>query len=157
MTLYIASFWLMLVVLSAAAVILRDRPSVRPLVVTQPQLPVVAMFWTAAVLTILLRPSLDRRFMYIEHALLLIDFGLFAGLAWAGVRSGKGWVLCTAALQLVSATAHVARIVTPNMFRLGYQVMEEASSYPTLLLLAFGILDHARRRRRSGRSDDWSS
>ncbi|MBB3877022.1 MAG: hypothetical protein GY736_08950 [Sphingomonas sp.] len=157
MNLYITSFWLILVTLSAAALVLRDRPTIRPISVTQPQLPVVAMFWTAAVLTVLLRPSVDQRFMYTEHALLLIDFGLFGGLAWVAVRSGKGWVLCTAALQLVSATAHLARLVTPNMFRLGYQVMEEASSYPTLVLLAWGLIGHARSRRRSERSRDLSS
>lgn len=120
MTVYIAGFWLLLVVLTASAWWTRDRPTVPPMVVSEPQLPVAAMFWTAAVLTILLRPSLGARFIHTEHALLLIDFGLFGGLVWAGVRSGRGWVLCAAALQLVSATAHLARLVTPGMFRLGY-------------------------------------
>ena len=149
MTLYIATFWLLLVVLTASAWWARDRPTVRPMVVLQPQLPVTVMFWTAAILTILLRPSPDARFIHTEHALLLIDFGLFGGLLWAGVRSGRGWVFCAAALQLISATAHLARLVTPGMFRLGYQVMEEASSYPTLALLAYGIVRHVAARRRT--------
>lgn len=149
MTFYIAGFWLLLIVLTAFAWLGRDRPTIRPVVVSQPQLPVTAMFWTAAVLTILMRSSPDARFIHTEHSLLLIDFGLFGALTWAGVRSGRGWVMCAAAFQLISATAHLARLVTPGMFRLGYQVMEEASSYPTLALLAYGILRHLAARRRT--------
>lgn len=152
MDLYIAGFWILLVALTLLAWSWRDRDARGRTSPRQPELVVAAMFWTAAVLTVALRPSLATRFHLLERSLLLVDFGLFAGLAWEGVRSGKVWVLCAAALQLISATAHVARLTTPGMWRLGYQVMEEASSYPVLLLLTWGILAHRARARRVSRS-----
>jgi hypothetical protein len=149
MDFYIAGFWLILMTLTALAWTWRDvdeRGRTRP---AQPELSVVTLLWAAAVLTVVLRPSLATRFHDVERAMLIIDFGLFAGLAWIGARQGKGWILCAAALQLISASAHVARLVTPGMWRLGYQVMEEASSYPLLMALAWGIIG----RRSAGRRD----
>lgn len=152
MDLYIAGFWILLVALSLLSWSWRDRDAQGRTKPRQPELQVAGLFWIAAVLTVALRPSLATRFHLLEPSLLLIDAGLFAGLAWVGVRSGRGWVLCAAALQLISAAAHVARLATPGMWRLGYQVMEEASSYPVLLLLGWGVLTHRAATRREGRS-----
>jgi hypothetical protein len=139
MNLYVASFWVLLIALSLLAWLWRDRSLTGAGLFSQPELAVAALCWAAALVTIACKPSTAIRFSYLEPALLLIDLGFFLGLAIIGVRSGKGWVLCAAALQLLSTGAHVARLTTPGMWRLGYQVMEEASSYPVLLLLGVGI------------------
>lgn len=157
MDLYIAGFWVLLTGLSALAWARRDRQSGGRTAPRQPELLVAAMFWIAGLLSAALRPSLSSRFAFYEPALLVIDFGLFAGLAWVGARSGKWWVLCTAALQLLSASAHIALLVTPSMWRLGYQVMEEASSYPLLVLLGYGIISRHLSRKSDARSRTYSS
>ena len=139
MDLYVTSFWAILLVLSLLAWLGRDRSLPRARALQQATLAVAALYWISAILTVACKPSPAKRFFYLEPTMLLIDLGLFIGLAIIGVRSGKGWVLCAAALQLISTAAHVARLTTPGMWRLGYQVMEEASSYPLLMLLTIGI------------------
>jgi hypothetical protein len=152
MNLYVAGFWALLIVLSILAWLERDRTSKGASCFRSPELSVVALCWIAAVLTIVFRLSVDDRFSYFDHSLLVIDLSLFAGFATVGVRSGKGWVLCAAALQLLSTAAHVTRLTTPGMWRLGYQVMEEASSYPVLALLGYGIWHRHRIARSAWRS-----
>lgn len=139
MNFYVASFWAILTGLTLLAWRGRRRSRGARAWLRQPTLAVAALYWGAALLTVVSNPSPPSRFFYLEPMLLLIDLGLFVGLALIGMRSGKGWVLCAAALQLISTAAHVARLTTPGMWRLGYQVMEEASSYPLLGLLAVGI------------------
>nr|WP_253072743.1 hypothetical protein [Sphingomonas sp. H160509] len=152
MDLYVMSFWAILIVLSVLAWRGRGRALGIVGYLRQPELAVAALCWTAALATVVLGSSSATRFYSLERSLLVIDCGLLAGLAIIGVRSGKGWVLCAAALHLLSTTAHVARLTTPGMWRLGYQVMEEASSYPVLLLLALGIWSRHRAVRSAGRS-----
>jgi len=152
MDLYVASFWVFLVALSVLA--WRGRGHAQGIAehLRQPELAVMALCWIAALATAVLGSSSATRFYNLERSLLVIDCGLLAGLTIIGVRSGKGWVLCAAALHLLSTTAHVARITTPGMWRLGYQVMAEASSYPVLLLLALGIWNRHRASRNAERS-----
>jgi len=151
MNLYVASFWAILLALSLLAWLWRDR-SLKPAeTLVQPELAVVSLCWTAAIVTLVCKPPSAVRFFDLEPALLLVDIGLLVSLTIIGVRSGKGWVLCAAALQLLSTSAHVARLTTPGMWRLGYQVMEEASSYPILLLLAVGIWNRRRALKRGAR------
>jgi hypothetical protein len=152
MDLYVAVFWAFLVILSVLAWFGRDSVRKTISAFSQPELAVTVLCWIAALMTMALRPSSATRFYNLECSVLVIDCGLFAGFTIIGARSGKGWVLCAAALQLLSTTAHVARLTTPFMWRLGYQVMEEASSYPVLLLLAYGIWKHRRASRTDGRS-----
>ncbi len=152
MDLYVAGFWVVLAGLTALAWFWREDGEGGRGVRSHPELIVAALYWSAALLTVAAAPSPATRYFHLEHALLLIDAGLFLGLAAIGVQTGRVWILCSASLQLISATAHVARFVTPNMWRLGYQVMEEASSYPALLLLAWGIVGRRRRQRRRSSS-----
>lgn len=156
MSIYVTGFWSILLLLDILAVLGCDRTSPRWAAIKQPELGVAVLLSSAALLTVLLRPAVTFRFVDLELAMLAIDFGLFVGLAAFAVRSGKGWILCAAALQLISATAHVARLMTPGMWRLGYQVMEESSSYPTLMLLAWGIWIHHRRAKTAVRSKTYS-
>jgi hypothetical protein len=154
---YVAGFWLLLLALFVLAWSGRRRSAGLWTDIREPETGMATLLLGAAVLTVLLRPSPATRFIDLEWAMLLVDAGLFVGLAALGVRSGRWWVLCAAALQAISATAHVARLVTPGMFRLGYQVMEEASSYPTLLLLAWGLWSRRRLARTAARSRSFSS
>ncbi|WP_380782956.1 hypothetical protein [Sphingomonas sp. R86520] len=156
MHLYITGFWILLLTLTAIAWLGRPRSTTVATALREPETGVATLLLAAAVLTVLLRPSVATRFVGIDPSMVLIDAGLFVGLASYGVRSGRWWVLCAAALQLISTTAHLARVFTPDMWRLGYQVMEEASSYPTLMLLAWGVWSRHRRARSARRSSSFS-
>lgn len=156
MHLYVAGFWILLIILSAVAWLGREKTETVWSVLLQPEVGVAALLVSAAVLTVVSRPAVTTRFDALQPEMLAIDAGLFVGLAAFAVSSGRAWATTAAALQLLSATAHVARLSTPGMWRLGYQVMEEASSYPTLLLLAWGLWNRHRRMRIAGRSKNYS-
>lgn len=152
MLFYVAGFWLLLILLTTLAWLDRDRSDPWWCALGQPETGVATLLACAAVLTVVVRPAFATRFSDLAVGLATIDFALFVGLAVQAARSGRWWVMCAAALQLISATAHIARLSRPGMWRLGYQVMEEASSYPTLLLLAWAIWSHHRRATSAGRS-----
>jgi len=122
----------------------------------EPEVGVATLLMSAAILTVALRPSVATRFQELDVKMLAIDAGLFFGLATYSARSGNLWVICAAALQLISTTAHLARVTTPGMWRLGYQVMEEASSYPTLVLLAWGLWSRHLGARKAALSNSFS-
>ena len=157
MLFYVAGFWLFLILLTMLAWLGRDRRLAWPAALAEPETGVATLLAAAAVLTVFVRPAFAIRFKGLDPGLVAIDVSLFVGLAVYGVRSGRWWVLCAAALQLLSTTAHVARVTTPGMWRLGYQVMEEASSYPTLMLLGWGIWSRHLSARRSRRSRTFST
>lgn len=152
MILYVAGFWLLLFALTVFAWSGRTNKPSSWSAIGEPEVGVASLLLAAAVLTVALRPAFGMRFNGVDLKMVVIDACLFVGLAAYGARSGRCWILCAAALQLLSTTAHFARATTPGMWRLGYQVMEEASSYPTLLLLAWGIWSRHRDASRSGRS-----
>lgn len=157
MLIYVAGFWLLLTVLTALAWLGRDTAAHWTAAFREPETGVATLLMAAAVLTVVLRPAYATRFNGLDVSMLGVDLGLAIGLATYGVRSGKWWVLSAAALQLISTTAHLTRALTPGMWRLGYQVMEEASSYPTLLLLAWGVWSRHRSRRSGRRSRSFSA
>ncbi|MEG3159343.1 hypothetical protein U1763_02400 [Sphingomonas sp. LB2R24] len=156
MLIYVTGFWLLLFVLTAIAWWGRDRNASWRATLSQPEIGVATLLMAAALLTVAMRPSFATRFAGLDIGMLTIDVALFGGLAAYGARTGRWWVLAAAALQLVSATAHVTRMVTPGMWRLGYQVMEEASSYPTLMLLGWGLWSRHRIARNVERSRTFS-
>ncbi len=156
MHLYVTGFWLLLCVLTALAWSGREVRSQWWEALSEPEVGVATLMMVAAILTVVIRPSFVSRFSSIELAMFAIDVGLFVGLAIYGARSGRWWILAASALQLISTTAHVTRAVTPGMWRLGYQVMEEASSYPTLLLLAWGVWSRHRSAKSARRSSTFS-
>ncbi|MEG8016042.1 hypothetical protein [Sphingomonas sp. 22R3R2A-7] len=156
MHLYVTGFWLLLCVLTALAWSGREVRSQWWEALSEPEVGVATLMMVAAILTVVIRPSFVSRFSSIELAMFAIDVGLFVGLAIYAARSGRWWILAASALQLISTTAHVTRAVTPGMWRLGYQVMEEASSYPTLLLLAWGVWSRHRSAKSARRSSTFS-
>jgi len=152
MIIYVAGFWILLLVLTALAWIGRDRKNTVWGAMSEPEVGVATLLVVAAISTVVLRAPYATRFNGLDGAMLSIDVGLVVGLTFYGLKSGRWWTLSAAALQLVSATAHLAKATTPGMWRLGYQVMEEASSYPTLLLLAWGVWSRRRGARSAMRS-----
>lgn len=153
---YVGLFWMLLAILTAMAWAWSDPVTPRWRAALQPEVAVAGLYWLAAAGSTLI-PIGATLFARLEASILVIDVLLFAGLLVVALKFRKWWVTWAAALQLLASTAHVARLVTPSMWRLGYQVMEEASSYPALILLGIGIVQHRlqQRRNRLSGSSGW--
>ena len=133
-TVYFAGFWVLLPLTFMAALRWGGWP----------ERTVATMYVIAALCTLLVLTAPDR-FNRIEPALMAADIILLIGLAFVAVRSDHWWPACATALQFLSVLAHLGKALNPNLLRLGYQLMEQASSYPTLIVLTFGIVTHRRR------------
>lgn len=107
---------------------------------------VIALFVAAAILSVLSQPSHSSHVPTVLIRLLLIDIGVIVGLAWVAINHGRKWCILAAALQIVSTLSHLGRLIDPTMDLNVYGIMESASSFPQLLLLAVAIWRHPRSR-----------
>lgn len=78
----------------------------------------------------------------LDALLVLVFFGL-------SFRNTKTWLLVATALQLLSALAHLARMIDVEMSRLAYAILTGTGGYPILILLAAGIVGKARPKMRT--------
>lgn len=108
------------------------------------------LFLAAAGGSILLKSSVTGGYRTIEIGVLAVDLALLAGLVWVMVSADRRWLIWVVALQAISTTGHLARLVTPDLSRMAYALMVGASSYPALILLGIGILLHRRASHRGG-------
>lgn len=105
------------------------------------------IYIAAAAATFLFRSDAPERYHGVEPHLLIIDLLMLVGLGILVTRSRRWWPIWAMAFQAISTIAHVAKALNPHLWRLGYAIMAEASSYPTLLALAAGTWLHYRRAR----------
>jgi hypothetical protein len=106
----------------------------------------VAWLYVAALLgTKLLRSSMATSFISLEAGVLVVDGALLIALGWLAIMSGRWWLICATAFQLIATLGHLGKLVNPDMSRTAYGLMESASSYPTLITLAIGIYQYRRR------------
>lgn len=74
----------------------------------------------------------------VEWSVAVLDFLLVIWFFRLSFRYPKGWMLAVTALQLLSASAHLARIVDVSMSPLAYALLTGSGAYPILILLAVG-------------------
>ncbi len=106
-------------------------------------------FLLAYAASALSRTSGRTGFFSLEPGVLVVDLALLGFLTWLAIRSRHGWLIWATAFQLLSTTAHVVRLSDSHFRGLAYATMEGASSYPTLIALAIGILQHWMRTRKA--------
>lgn len=138
MSIYFLVFWTSLVLVAACAWRWGGDPERK----------VAAMYLLAAIATLLVRPAVAIRYREVEVAVFVIDALLLLGLAVVAVRSDRWWPVCAAALQALTVLAHVGKVVNPDLWRYGYQLMAVWAAWPTVGLLAAGVWSHRRRARR---------
>lgn len=95
------------------------------------------MYVVAMIATIALRTNAP--YFRQESAVFVVDILLLAGLVWLSLTVSRFWPIPSAACHGISCLAHFARLIEPNAYRLGYQLLAEASTYPVLILLAIGV------------------
>lgn len=117
---------------------------------------VAGCYMAAAVLSVMLGSREAAGWSGFQSGLLLVDAALLCALGWFAVRTGKTWIVVSAALHLLSTLAHFASWAGAAFWKLGYALMEGASSYPSVILLGFAIwrhhIEHARRTSSPGSS-----
>jgi hypothetical protein len=114
---------------------------------------VATAYALAAVSSEVLRSTVSVRYHQLELGVFLVDLLLLAALLTVSLRSETRWPLCATALQIVTVLGHVAKLLKPEIWPLAYAWMMQASSFPSLAVLAFGIATSRRRRAKHARSN----
>lgn len=80
-----------------------------------------------------------------------------AGIIWIGIafNANRNYPLVIAAMQLVAMTGHLTRSLIEAISPVAYATMVIAPSWLQLLVLAFGLARHIRRKRTFGPYRDW--
>lgn len=115
----------------------------------KPERLAAAAYVLAAALELFLRRPLATRFWTVEAASAGVDLCLLIVLALLAGRYRRSWLVCAAAIQLVSASGHIAKFLMPTLSRLAYELMIGSGGYPQLILLLFGSASHAWMMRRT--------
>jgi len=84
------------------------------------------------------------RFRHVDPLPLATDLLLAAGLTMLAVRRQTGWLIAMAAVQMVTTLAHLSKLLNPQTFKTAYWLAASISSWPTLILLGWGIWKHRR-------------
>lgn len=86
---------------------------------------------------------------------LVIDVGVAAIFVAVALRANRVYPLWLAAFQLVSVLSHFAREVTDSFPKLAYGLMSYGPFYIILMIMAGGLIFHARRSRHLGPYRSW--
>lgn len=127
-------FWILLILAAALAAIWGGRTERH----------VAVMCLSAAIITTLVRSAAPHRYHQVEVGVLAVDLFLTAGLIWAALRTPKLWPSLIAALQCISTLAHLGKATDTNLWRFGYAAMAQASAFPSVCILLFGVWQHRR-------------
>lgn len=106
------------------------------------------LFIGAALATRLSFLDYGRQFAGLETRVQIVDLALLVALCALTMRVGYGWLICAASAQAITTLAHLSKLLMLDLSRLGYALMEGASSWPTVIALAIGVWQHRRRTRR---------
>ncbi|MDT8760522.1 hypothetical protein MZO42_17615 [Sphingomonas psychrotolerans] len=135
--LYVYGFWIALPLTCLAAFLWGGRiERVMSLVF------LLALVATTAVLRSYADPFSSTRI-----ALATVDCVVLLALLVAATKSSRGWLIWASAFQVIATTAHLSRLMVPDLSRLAYGLMEGASGWPVLLALMTGIWRHHHRSR----------
>lgn len=99
----------------------------------------------------LLTPVLEKAsYTSPEVGVLIVDLGLFLGLAWIALRSTRFWPMWAAGLQLGALFVHLAAARIPDIRPGAYFETLAIWSYAVLVTLALGAWVEVRGRRDRG-------
>lgn len=100
---------------------------------------VAVLYVAATAVSVVLLSGSSSSWGRLEYGVLSVDCCVAAGLLVPALRTGEGWLIASAALQLVATTAHFARWAGAGMTRLACAILEGGSSYPLVLILAWAV------------------
>ena len=99
----------------------------------------------------------DYGFQLIEVDFFHAGLDLTAALAWVliALYANRNYPLWIAAMQILAATAHMARGIAEQIAPIAYAVMAFTPAYFILLFLTIGLVRHVMRKRKYGKYRDW--
>ena len=101
---------------------------------------------------------------FVSDGLQLADIDAFlattdvvAGIVWIAVAlyANRNYTLFIAGMQVLAMTAHVARGLADAISPVAYMTMVVAPGWFQLIFLGFGVIFHARRKKKYGEYRDW--
>jgi len=107
---------------------------------------------------IVLRPLVPAQFEAVDPLAFAQDFIGFAGFMWIGLRARRYWPLIAAALQLLSLSAHLARVTDVPIHPWVYALTQNVPTLLVYFALALGTAGYQRRvraRKLSASFPDW--
>jgi hypothetical protein len=100
---------------------------------------------TGSLLTLAVRRSWPVRYQQVEIGLMLVDLAVLAVLAWLLLKDDRWWLRILIVVHTLASLAALAKAIDPRFQAGGYAVMTSSASWPILLCLTIGILQHHRR------------
>ena len=119
-----------------------------------PERAAAAIFLSAAVCTFSLPHLSSAR---IAPQLAAIDALTLIALTLVALKANRYWPIYESALQLLTFAIHGVKIYQPDMPHWMYFGANGKLAYPTLILLAVGVLRHRERVARFGVDRPWST
>ncbi|MGX7953539.1 hypothetical protein ACWPM1_13380 [Tsuneonella sp. HG249] len=92
-------------------------------------------------------PLMPVRFTGLDPLALTQDLIGFVGFVWIGLRARRYWPLIAAALQLLSLSAHFARVLHLPVDPWAYSVLKSVPTLLVYIVLAIGTANYRRRVR----------
>lgn len=103
---------------------------------------------------IALTPLIPPQFDALDPLAFAQDLIGFAGFVWIGLRARRYWPLAAAALQLISLSAHFARVIDVAIHPFVYSLLKSGPTLLVFLLLVVGTVNYRSRARAQMR---WAS
>lgn len=85
------------------------------------------------------------RFTTVDPLALVQDVLVLAAFTWIGLSARRYWPLLAASLQLLSISAHFARLLQAGVAEWAYAIMKTGPTLLVFILLAIGTINHRRR------------
>ena len=102
-----------------------------------------------SLLTVAVNSPLPQRYASVEVGILIVDVAVLLAFLALALLTDRYWPLWTTALQLLVVLAHLARLVDPGMFRLGYGFILAVWSYIQIVIMVLGTRAYHQRKTRS--------
>ena len=118
-----------------------------------PERAVALIFLSAAAASFL---ALRTHPLGFDVNLVWIDVVAFCALTCVALRANRFWPLYQSALQLLTIGVHGVKVYNPQLADWMWAGASAKLAYPTLILLALGVLRHRQRIAASGIDRDWS-
>ncbi|MEP3227084.1 MAG: hypothetical protein ABJO01_13990 [Parasphingorhabdus sp.] len=96
-------------------------------------------------------------FTELDPGHLVIDLLIWVAFFTVAMRAKRFWPLWLASLQTIAVVAHSAKFLDVTIAPRAYLTMQIASSFPVLILLAFGTYNHQKRLKENGFDPSWRS
>lgn len=114
---------------------------------------VLACYILAGIATAVLRRPASHRYHTVEVTVMMIDLILLMALIVITLRYPRRWLELSVGIQAICVSAHIAKALNPDLWRLGYQMMEEFTCVPATILLGYAALV---KRRKFSVASIWS-